>query len=68
MFILFYECLGSFVLDPLISVLWYISFFRFWKVLAVISSDAFLTHFSLFSFWDLYNVNVSMFVVVSEIL
>ena len=44
-----------------------VSCFRLRKFSAIISSNTFLTLFSLFFFWDLYDINVGTTDVVPEV-
>ena len=66
--ILIMICYGVGLLGFLsVSCTWiFISFFRFGKFSAIISSNTFLIPFSLFSFWNLYNANIGNFHVISE--
>ena len=66
-------CVGVFLLEFILlralctSWIWLtISFSNLVKFSVTISSNTFSGPFSLFSFWDPYNVNVSAFNVVPE--
>ena len=66
--LMFYLCLYTmFLLGFILPGTLCVSWTWLTKFSAIISSNVFSGPFSLFSFWDPYNVNVGAFYVVPEI-